>query len=88
VDKMELSRLWEVEQKPKTNRKDKIRIGYTHIRKLEMDIRLIALHMVDKTIDAVDVVHGEDTMVINLSDGSSVELIVDTAYMNIQDLDD
>ncbi len=53
-----------------------------------MDIRLIALHMVDKTIDAVDVVHGEDTMVINLSDGSSVELIVDNAYMNIQDLDD
>jgi len=53
-----------------------------------MDIQLIALHMQDKTIDSVDVVHGEDTMVIHLSDGSSVELIIDSAYMNIQDLDD
>tara|TARA_R110002049_G_scaffold117258_1_gene270310 strand:- start:246 stop:413 length:168 start_codon:yes stop_codon:yes gene_type:complete len=55
---------------------------------VEMDIQLIALHMIDKTIDNVDVVHGEDTMVINLSDGSSIELIIDTAYMNVPDLDD
>jgi hypothetical protein len=53
-----------------------------------MDIQLIALHMTDKTINSVDVVYGEDTMVINLSDGSSIELIVDTAYMNVPDLDD
>ncbi len=53
-----------------------------------MDIQLIALHMQDKTIDSVDLVYGEDTMIINLSDGSSVELIVDSAYMNVQDLDD
>ena len=53
-----------------------------------MDIQLIALHMLDKTIDNVDVVHGEDTMVIHLGDGSSVELIIDSAYMNVQDLDD
>jgi len=44
--------------------------------------------MQDKTIDSVDLVYGEDTMIINLSDGSSVELIVDSAYMNVQDLDD
>ena len=55
---------------------------------MKMDIQLIALHMLDKTIDNVDVVHGEDTMVIHLSDGSSVELIIDSAYMNIQEIDD
>ena len=71
-----------------TYKKIKIRGGFTHIRKVQMDIQLIALHMQDKTIDSVDVVHGEDTMVIHLSDGSSVELIIDSAYMNIQDLDD
>ena len=53
-----------------------------------MDIQLIALHMLDKTIDNVDIVHSEDTMVIHLDDGSSVELIIDSAYMNVQDLDD
>ena len=44
--------------------------------------------MLDKTIDNVDIVHGEDTMIIHLDDGSSIELIIDNAYMNIQDLDD
>ena len=72
----------------KANRKNKIQLGYAHIRKIKMDIQLIALHMTDKIIDSVDVVHGEDTMVVHLSDGSSVELIIDSAYMNIQDLDD
>jgi|TARA_R110002167_G_scaffold87110_1_gene235660 hypothetical protein len=55
---------------------------------MEMDIQLIAVHMLDKTIDNVDVVHGEDTMVIHLDDGSIIELIIDSAYMNVQDLDD
>ena len=53
-----------------------------------MDIQLIALHMLDKTINNVDVVHGEDTTVIHLDDGSSIELIVDSIYMSVQDLDD
>ena len=83
-----LSKMWEMEQRKKAYRKSKIRVGYTHIRKMRMDIQLIALHMLDKTIDNVDVVHGEDTMVIHLSDGSSVELIIDSAYMNIQEIDD
>ena len=71
-----------------THRKDKIRVGYTHIRKIQMDVQLIAMHMADKTIDAVDVVQGESELIIHLSDGSSVELIVDSIHMNIQDLDD
>ena len=53
-----------------------------------MDINLIALHMVDKTIDAVDIVNGDSEMIISLSDGSSIELVIDNIYMNIQDLDD
>jgi hypothetical protein len=53
-----------------------------------MDVQLIALHMADKTIDAVDVVQGESELIIHLSDGSSVELIVDSIYMNVQELDD
>ena len=53
-----------------------------------MDVHTIALHMQDKTIDAVDVVQGESELIIYLSNGSSVELIVDSIHMNIQDLDD
>ena len=83
-----MPRLRKVVKTKQTNRNKKIRLGYSHIRKMEMDIQLIAVHMLDKTIDNVDVVHGEDTMVIHLDDGSSVELIVDSIYMNVQDLDD
>ena len=53
-----------------------------------MNIQQISEHIVGKTIDAVDVVYGEDTMVIYLDDGSSIELIVDSIYANIPDLDD
>ena len=71
-----------------TNRNKKVRLGFAHIRKIEMDVNLIALHMLDKTIDNVEVVGGDSEMIISLSDGSSIELIVDSIYMNIQDLDD
>ena len=53
-----------------------------------MNVDLIALHMIDKTIDNVEVVGGNSEMIITLSDGSTVELIIDSIYMNIQDLDD
>ena len=52
-----------------------------------MDIQLIAKHMIDKTIDDVDIVYGENTMTIFLSDGSSVEMIVDSIYLNTIDYD-
>ena len=77
-----------MEQNKNISKEKQIRVSYTHIKKIKMDIQLIALHMLDKTIDNVDIVHGEDTMVIHLGDGSSIELIIDNAYMNIQDLDD
>ena len=47
-----------------------------------MDIQLIALHMMDKTIDDVDIVFGENTMTIFLDDGSSIEMIVDSIHLN------
>ena len=53
-----------------------------------MDVHTIALLMQDKTIDAVDIVQGDSEMILHLSDGSSVELIIDSIHMNIQDLDD
>jgi len=77
-----------MEQNKNISKEKQIRVSYTHIKKIKMDIQLIALHMLDKTINNVDIVHGEDTMVIHLDDGSSIELIIDNAYMNIQDLDD
>ena len=77
-----------MEQTKQTNRNKKVRLGFAHIRKIEMDVNLIALHMLDKTIDNVEVVGGDSEMIISLSDGSSIELIVDSIYMNIQDLDD
>ena len=53
-----------------------------------MDIQEIAEHMVGKIVGAVDVVYGEDTMIIYLDDGSDIELIVDSIHANIPDLDD
>ncbi len=53
-----------------------------------MDIQSIADHITGKIIDAVDVVYGEDTLTIWLDDGTSVEMIVDSIYANVPDLDD
>lgn len=75
-------------KRKKTYRKNKIRVGYTHIRKIDMDVNFIALHMIDKTIDNVDIVSGDSEIIISLSDGSSIELIIDSIYMNVPDLDD
>ncbi len=63
-------------------------VGYQHLKEVKMDIQEISKHIVGKTIDAVDVVYGEDSMVIYLDDGSSVELIIDSIYANVPDLDD
>tara|TARA_R110000824_G_scaffold167964_1_gene345036 strand:+ start:59 stop:325 length:267 start_codon:yes stop_codon:yes gene_type:complete len=88
VAESSMPRLREVVKVKQTNKNKKIRLGFTHIRKIEMDVNLIALHMLDKTIDNVEVVGTDSEMIITLSDGSTVELIIDSIYMNIQDLDD
>lgn len=53
-----------------------------------MDVHTIALLMQDNTIEAVDVVQGDSEMILHLSDGISVELVIDSIHINIQDLDD
>lgn len=53
-----------------------------------MNIDTIATHMVGKIIEEVEVTYGEDTMVIYLSDGTSIELIIDSIYADIPELDD
>lgn len=53
-----------------------------------MNINEISEHIIGKTIEAVDVVFGEDTMIIYLDDGSDVELIVDSIYCNVPATDD
>ena len=52
-----------------------------------MDILLIAKHMMDKTIDDIDIVYGENTMTIFLDDGYSVEMIVDSIHLNATEYD-
>ena len=52
-----------------------------------MDILLIAKHMMDKTIDDIDIVYCENTMTIFLDDGSSVEMIVDSIHLNATEYD-
>ena len=83
-----MSRLWEMEQAKHPHEQTKIRVGYQHIRTIKVDIQIIADHMTGKIIEAVDIVYGEDTLTIWLDDGSSVELIIDSIFANIPDLDD
>jgi len=53
-----------------------------------MDIQDIAKNITGKIIDAVDVIYGENSMIIYLDDGSDIELIVDSIHANVPDLDD
>jgi ethanolamine utilization protein EutQ (cupin superfamily) len=52
-----------------------------------MNIDEIADLMEGKTIEDVRVVYGEDTLIIYLSDGSSIEIIVDSIYADIPEFD-
>ena len=53
-----------------------------------MDINTIADIMEGKTIEDVQVVYGEDVLTLFLSDGSSIEIVVDSIYADIPELDD
>lgn len=52
------------------------------------DIQKIADELVGKEITAIDVVYGEDTMVIHFQDGSVLEVIIDAIYLDAPDYDD
>lgn len=51
------------------------------------DINEIADWLIDKKISHVDVVYNEDTMVMYFTDGTSLELIVDSIYADMEDYD-
>lgn len=53
-----------------------------------MDIDEIAEVMTGKMIEEVLVTYGEDTMTLYLSDGSSIEIVIDSIYADIPELDD
>jgi hypothetical protein len=52
------------------------------------DIDDIANLLIGKTIEDCTVVWGEDTLTLFLSDGSSVEIIIDSIYAEVPELDD
>lgn len=52
-----------------------------------MDIDEIAEHMIGKTVEDVQITFGEDTMIIFLSSGASIEIIIDSIYADIPDFD-
>lgn len=53
-----------------------------------MDINEIADEIVGKQIMNVDVTYGEDTLTIYFDDGSVLELIVDSIYLDSIGFDD
>lgn len=53
-----------------------------------MDINEIADIITGKLIMNVDVTYGEDTLIIYFNDGSVLELIVDSIYLDGIDFDD
>ena len=53
-----------------------------------MDIDEIAAMMTGKMIEEVAITYGEDTMTLFLSDGSSIEIVIDSIYADIPELDD
>ena len=75
----------EEQQKDSTNKK--IRVGYQHLGR-SMDIDEIAEVMTGKLIEEVQITFGEDTMTLYLSDGSSIEIVIDSIYADIPELDD
>lgn len=53
-----------------------------------MDIDEIAEVMTGKFIEEVQLTFGEDVMTLFLSDGSSIEIVIDSIYADIPELDD
>jgi hypothetical protein len=53
-----------------------------------MNINQIAEHIVGKVIEEAAVEYTDDTLIIYLSDGTSIEIIVDSIYADIPHLDD
>ena len=54
---------------------------------LTMDINEIADHMTDKLVIGVEVEYDNNTLVLTLDDGSTIELVVDSIFAEIQPYD-
>jgi len=52
------------------------------------DIQKISEELIGKEITAVDVVYGEDILILHLQDGSVLEIIIDAIYLDSPDYDD
>ena len=52
------------------------------------DIEAISEKITGKEIVATDIVYGEDILVLHLHDGSSVEIIIDSIYLEEPTYDD
>ena len=76
-----------VEKQQTEERFQKVRVGYQHLGR-SMDIDKIAEVMTGKVIEEVAITWGEDTMTIFLSDGSSIEIVIDSIYADIPEMDD
>ena len=76
-----------VEKQQAEERFQKVRVGYQHLGR-SMDIDKIAEVMTGKVIEEVAITWGEDTMTIFLSDGSSIEIVIDSIYADIPEMDD
>jgi len=76
-----------VEEQQKDSTNEKVTIRYQHLGKT-MDIDEIAEIMTGKLIEEVAITYGEDTMTLFLSDGSSIEIVIDSIYADIPELDD
>jgi len=76
-----------VEEQQKDSTNEKVTIRYQHLGKT-MNIDEIAEIMTGKIIEEVAITYGEDTMTLFLSDGSSIEIVIDSIYADIPELDD
>ena len=65
----------------------KVKVRHQHLGRT-MNIDDIAQVMTGKMIEEVAITYGEDTMTLFLSDGSSIEIVVDSIYADIPELDD
>ena len=76
-----------VEEQQTNQKLEKVTIRHQHLGRT-MDIDEIAEVMTGKIIEEVAITYGEDTMTIFLSDGSSIEIVIDSIYADIPELDD
>ena len=83
-----LQKLRQMVEKQQTSKgHEKIQVRHQHLGR-SMDIDEIAEVMTGKIIEEVAITYGEDTMTIFLSDGSSIEIVIDSIYADIPELDD